>query len=119
MPDIRVNTNGSGAGSADTDFGVRGSLHGIKITLAGTHTATAVTITEVGGLGRTLLAVTGLSASAVYNPQNVVSGSDGVAIADATEPFVFNGTKFRATVSGGPNNITNAVQVTLNIAERV
>ena len=112
---IHVNTNGSGAGSGTTDHGVRGTLRGLKITLTGTHTATAVTITEVGGLGRTILAVTGLSASTVYNPQAPVSESDGAAITDVTNPFYINGSRFTATVTGGPNNTTNAVQVSFNM----
>lgn len=116
---IRVSTNGSGAGTGDTDTGASGSLHGVGITLTGTHTATAVTITEVGGLGRTLLAVTGLSANAAYNPQNTVQGSDGVEIADVMAPFVFTGVKFHVAVTGGPNNVTNAVTVKLNIMERI
>jgi hypothetical protein len=112
---VRVNTNGSGAGSGTTDIGTRGTLRGIKIALTGVHTATGVTITEATGLGRTLLAVTGLNASAVYHPEAPVSKSDGVAITDATRPFYFSGTTFTVAVTGGPNNATNAVQVFLNI----
>lgn len=115
MPTIQVNTNGSGAGTGTSDIGVHGFLRGIKLTLNGVHTSTGVTITEVGGLGRTLLAVTGLNASAVYNPENTVSESDGVAITDVTRPFYCSGVLFQVTVTGGPNSTANAVQASLVI----
>lgn len=118
MPTIQVATNGSGAGTGTSDIGVHGYVRGIKLTLSGVHTATAVTITEVGGLGRTLLSVTGLNASAVYNPENTVSESDGVAITDATRAFYVSGARFQVAVTGGPNNAANAVQASIIIDSR-
>ncbi len=118
MPTIQVSTNGSGAGTGTSDIGVHGYVRGIKITLNGSHTDTDVTITEVGGLGRTILSVTGLTASTVYNPENTVSESDGVVITDVTRAFYVSGTRFLVTVTGGPNNTANAVQASIIIDPR-
>jgi hypothetical protein len=115
MITAKATTNSSGDVTFTTPI-AWGWLQGISITLTGTHTETNVTIAEAGGMGRTLLTVTDLSASAYYNPQDGVDTTAGAAVTDVSSPFYLSGAPLTITVTDGPNSQTDAVAIKINCA---
>lgn len=93
-----------------------GWLQGIAVTLNGTHTETNVTIAEAGGMGRTLLTVADLSASAYYNPQDNIDTTAGVSVANVSSLFYLSGAPLTVTITDGPNSQTDAVVIKVNCA---
>lgn len=112
---IRVTTTGSAGsatGSQKSELPFSGFIQGIAITTdALAPDTTDVTITENGGLGRTILAVTNLThgTTTIYNPQFEIQNNAGVA-QDLYSSFYISSQSLLVTV-GGSDAVTNAVIV--------
>lgn len=115
---LTLDTNGSGAGQADSSP-IHGALYAIGLVLhADTVSAGSLdlTITEVGGQGRTLLTLANYTTSNALLPVRVpVVDPTGEALSSGDVPQPFAGTQIRVTAAQGGNNITGAVQAFLYI----
>jgi hypothetical protein len=99
IPVTTTGSAGSAAGTADSATPVRGTIQGIALDYDGAAPATTdVTITEVGGLGRTILTLTNVNADGIYFPQQQISDNAGVA-KTFYAPFYIDWQKIRVTVA--------------------
>lgn len=106
-------TGGSGAsaGTGQTKNALRGLLMAIKVTCTAQHANTDVTITEVGGLGRTILTLTNNNTTGVYYPHVVLHDTSGAAQTGQYTPIYLDGYPLLVTVAQG-NDGTPGVVVT-------
>lgn len=114
---IRVTTTGSaGSATGETtdDFLVHGLLLGVRLDYhASAPVTTVVTITEAGGLKRTLLTAPASATDVSFNPHNTTQTTVGVNTG-FYEPFYLDGVNITVTVTAS-NALTDAVVVVLSI----
>lgn len=116
---IRVTTTGSAGtatGATTGELQVRGYLMGVRIDYhASAPVTTVVTITEAGGMQRTLLAAPATATDVTLNPQALVNKNDGTSAA-MYWPFYLDGVNITVTVTLS-DALTDAAIVTLSIAK--
>lgn len=101
-PPVNVTTTGGSGASAGTGTSgkISGLLMSIKVTYTAQHANTDVTITEVGGLGRTLLTLTNVNMTGTYYPNVAAQDTVGAAITGQYRPFELS-TPILVTVAQG------------------
>ena len=110
-----VGSAGSAAGAASTPQTIRGYLDAVRITYHASAPATTdVNLTELSGLGRTLLIVADSNTPGVYYPRAFVHNPSGVASTTNVTRYLLVDTQLQVGVAGS-NALTNAVVVTLYI----
>ena len=118
-----ISTDGSGDGTNLSAIGnpvwnadFHGFLMGILIDDNGAAATVDVTITEPSGLKRTILTGTDVTADTNYNPQQAVQTNAAVATGTYV-PYLVDSSNLKVTVAQGGATITNAIIVTVQIAE--
>lgn len=115
---IKVTTTGSAGsatGSTTGTFQARGYLMGVRLDYnASAPATTIVTITEAGGMKRTLLTAPASATDVTFNPQALVNKNDGTSAA-VYFPFYLDGVNITVAVSAS-DALTDAVEVLLSIA---
>lgn len=115
---IKVTTTGSAGaatGTTTSTFQVRGFLMGVRNNYhASAPATTVVTITEAGGMQRTLLTAPASATDVTFNPQALVNKPDGTS-ASFYWPFYLDGVNITVTVTLS-DALTDAVEVLLSIA---
>lgn len=113
-PPVNVTTTGGSGASAGTGTSgaIRGILMAVKVTYTSQHANTDVTITEVGGLGRTILTLTNINTTGTYYPRIALHDTTGVALAGQYAPFDLS-TPILVTVAQG-NDGAPGVAVTFD-----
>lgn len=102
---------GDATGEETTDTTVYALLSNIKIDYNASAPATTdVTISEDGGLGRTLLTISNNNTDGVYNPGEKFHDSTGTQLTIPRLPLLVD-VKLKVAV-GGCDELTNAVIVT-------
>jgi len=115
MPEYKLSTNGSGAGSHQTSK-LEGILEGIGLTFDGSVAGTAVvTVTELEGLQRELLSVN-TNTDSVLAPFLDGVESDGTALTVYFRPYI--NSRLNIAIASGGNNITDAVTVRVETVRR-
>lgn len=106
MPLLKIvvpTTGGAGvsAGNNTTDAAVEGTLRAIFVDFTSMPATTDITITEVGGMGRTLLTITNQNADKVYYPLVLAQGITGADLTAIYAAYHLPGVKLKATVAQG------------------
>lgn len=116
---VKVTTTGSAGsatGQADSEP-IYGTIRGLKIDYNGSAPATTdVTITEVGGLGRTVLTRANTNTDGTFNPGAQLHDSTGNGIAGAYAPLHIAGARLRVAVAES-DALVPAVAVLFDIEE--
>lgn len=108
--------NGSAEGEATTPGGIRGAVMSFRVDYEATApNTTDVTITEVGGAGRTLLTLTDRNTDGEFPVRIAEVGATGTA-GTGTTPILMGGEPIEVAVAGC-NAITNAVVVWIYILQ--
>jgi hypothetical protein len=101
---IRVTTTGSAgaaAGTGSSESPVRGYLEAIQVAYTNQPATTDVTVSEVGGMARTLLTRTNSSTGGVFYPRAQASDSTGTAISGQYGRLYLSGATVTVSVAEG------------------
>ena len=116
---IRVTTSGSAGsatGTADSETNVRGFVEAVRIIYDGAAPATTdVTLTEVGGLGRTIITVSNTATGAVYYPTVATNDGTGSARTDYQQIYL-DQSRLRVSVAQS-DAIADAVTVIVQVSD--
>lgn len=117
LQQISVPTTGSAGSATGSQTGtlqLRGYLMGVRIDYDPAAPATTiVTITEAGGMRRTLLTAPASATDVTFNPQALVNKPDGTSAAFYW-PFYLDGVNVTVAVSAS-DELAAAVVVTLSV----
>jgi len=105
----------SAAGSATSDLPVTGFIEAIFVDYTSQAATTDVTITEVEGLQRTLLALINTNADTTAYPLIQATDTAGAALTSTYSGIYVSGVHLKATVAQG-SDIANGVVVRILVS---
>jgi hypothetical protein len=105
-----VGSNGSATVTVYTPA-IDGVLMSIKVAYSSQPATTDVTISESGGLGRTILTLTNTNTTGTYNPVVALHDGTGTAIAGQYRPYTLSGVALSVLVAQGDSARTVTVTV--------
>lgn len=110
--------NGSAGGTAQTTLPVTGFIESIQVDYDGTAPGgtTDLTLTEVGGQGRTILTRTNTATDGLFYPRVPAQDTNGADITGQYTWLYLSGAHILATVAQC-NALDPAVTVKINISE--